>query len=72
MLMLMNPRVCACILLRAADVAPGADAAKSPQKKLIEFGWDEPDTAFIRQHMAPEAYDQAVRRARNAEHRTTE
>src|SRR5438874_10575387 len=21
-------------------------------KKLIEFGWDEPDTAFIRQHIA--------------------
>src|SRR5436853_5943578 len=22
------------------------------QKKLIEFGWDEPDTAFMRQHIA--------------------
>jgi hypothetical protein len=23
-----------------------------PAKKLIEFGWDEPDTAFMRQHIA--------------------
>ena len=22
-----------------------------PEKKLIEFGWDEPDTAFLRQHI---------------------
>ena len=27
-------------------------AAKSPSKKLIEFGWDEPDTAFLRRHLA--------------------
>src|SRR4051812_8018384 len=28
--------------------------AQSPEpgKKLIEFGWDEPDTAFMRQHIA--------------------
>ncbi len=30
-------------LVSAADPAP---------KKLIEFGWDEPDTAFLRQHLA--------------------
>ena len=30
--------------LNAADSAPA--------KKLIEFGWDEPDTVFIRQHVA--------------------
>src|SRR5439155_16078758 len=23
-----------------------------PAKKLIEFGWDEPDTAFLRKHIA--------------------
>ena len=27
-------------------------ARKPPVKKLIEFGWDEPDTAFLRQHIA--------------------
>ena len=25
---------------------------QTPQTKLIEFGWDEPDTAFMRQHIA--------------------
>jgi hypothetical protein len=25
--------------------------AGMPQKKLIEFGWDEPDTAFLREHV---------------------
>ena len=29
-----------------------AGAAPAPQKKLIEFGWDEPDTAFMREHVA--------------------
>src|SRR5438128_2737684 len=24
----------------------------SPSKKLIEFGWDEPDTAFMKAHIA--------------------
>jgi hypothetical protein len=28
-----------------------AAAQPSAQKKLIEFGWDEPDTAFMRQHL---------------------
>ena len=27
-------------------------ARKPPIKKLIEFGWDEPDTAFLRRHVA--------------------
>jgi len=27
-------------------------ADRSPAKKLIEFGWDEPDTAFMKQHIA--------------------
>ena len=26
--------------------------AKAAEKKLIEFGWDEPDTAFMREHAA--------------------
>jgi len=26
--------------------------AQIPQKKLIEFGWDEPNTAFMRKHIA--------------------
>src|SRR4051794_33106409 len=29
----------------------GAGVAEEP-KKLIEFGWDEPDTAFLRRHIA--------------------
>ena len=33
--------------LTAADLA----AAQHKSKKLIEFGWDEPDTAFLRQHL---------------------
>ena len=28
-----------------------ATAAPAPAKKLIEFGWDEPDTSFIRNHL---------------------
>ncbi len=33
--------------LTATDLA----AAQPKSKKLIEFGWDEPDTAFLRQHL---------------------
>jgi hypothetical protein len=29
-----------------------ADDAVKPQKKLIEFGWDEPGTDFMREHIA--------------------
>src|SRR5215212_746052 len=29
-----------------------ASAQTQPTKKLIEFGWDEPDTAFMRKHIA--------------------
>src|SRR3954467_10330959 len=32
--------------------ADDPEARKLPVKKLIEFGWDEPDTAFLRQHVA--------------------
>jgi len=36
------------VLLLAARLAPAAD---EPARKLIEFGWDEPDTAFLRAHI---------------------
>jgi len=35
----------------AAGAAEGQHPADRPVKKLIEFGWDEPDTAFLRQHI---------------------
>jgi hypothetical protein len=35
-----------------ATLAAHASAADKPAKKLIEFGWDEPDTAFMRAHVA--------------------
>jgi hypothetical protein len=35
--------------LLAAQLAAAAD---KPARKLIEFGWDEPDTAFLRAHIA--------------------
>ena len=33
-------------------IATSLVAAPSPKKKLIEFGWDEPSTEFLRQHLA--------------------
>ncbi len=36
----------------AAEPASPTAAGPSGNKKLIEFGWDEPDTAFMRQHAA--------------------
>jgi hypothetical protein len=51
----MNPSrlrlLVACTLLLAL-VAGRIAAADKPAKKLIEFGWDEPDTAFMRAHVA--------------------
>ena len=48
-----------CILMVAAvaSVIAAEPASRPPEgsvvgKKLIEFGWDEPDTAFMRQHTA--------------------
>ncbi len=32
--------------------ATGSTPQQTKTKKLIEFGWDEPDTAFMRQHIA--------------------
>ncbi len=34
-----------------ASCAVAGSASPARQKKLIEFGWDEPDTAFLRQHI---------------------
>ena len=41
------PPLCAFAVLASV-----ASAQTQPSKKLIEFGWDEPDTAFMRQHIA--------------------
>lgn len=42
--------VWACLAAFTFAAAGGAEAGG--QKKLIEFGWDEPDTAFMRAHAA--------------------
>ncbi|HLK59841.1 MAG TPA: hypothetical protein VKU00_24985 [Chthonomonadaceae bacterium] len=39
----------AACLLMSAGAAPQREARS---KRLIEFGWDEPDTAFLRRHIA--------------------
>ena len=46
-------------------LAPGVTASEPPHKTklLIEFGWDEPDTAFLREHlktMAESPFDGCV------------
>ncbi|WZO99900.1 hypothetical protein EP7_001518 [Isosphaeraceae bacterium EP7] len=38
----------ACLAMTATSSAAAADAPKA----LIEFGWDEPDTAYLRAHLA--------------------
>ena len=35
-----------------AQSQPAATGPMASRKKLIEFGWDEPDTAFLRKHIA--------------------
>src|SRR5437588_8036064 len=39
-------------LLCSTAITNAGDAPGAPRKKLIEFGWDEPDQAFMRQHIA--------------------
>ncbi len=39
----------ACVWL---VLTPASGHAQSTPKKLIEFGWDEPDTSFLRAHLA--------------------
>src|SRR4051794_30690306 len=47
---------CACaLLISLASNSRAADRPAVPRattKKLIEFGWDEPDTGFMRQFIA--------------------
>jgi hypothetical protein len=40
------------VFLAASALGQACFAADKPAKKLIEFGWDEPDTAFMRAHLA--------------------
>jgi hypothetical protein len=40
------------LLLSLLLLSSQSHAADPPRKYLIEFGWDEPDTAFMRQHAA--------------------
>src|SRR5258707_15858972 len=47
-----SPFVSFVVSLCLATVAGYCLAADKPAKKLIEFGWDEPDTAFMRAHVA--------------------
>jgi hypothetical protein len=42
----------AAAVAAVALVASAAISAPSPGKKLVEFGWDEPDTRFMRDHIA--------------------
>ena len=43
-------RIVACLLILCSVAS--AQTTRSTSKKLIEFGWDEPDTAFMRKHIA--------------------
>jgi len=45
-------RVAFLLLLSASLPSNPVRAAAAPGKKLIEFGWDEPDTRFLREHLA--------------------
>jgi hypothetical protein len=51
---ILEPLSWAALALIAIPTARAgeADAPKAPIKALIEFGWDEPDTAFLRRHVA--------------------
>ena len=48
----MRSAVRAAALAALAIAGTCAIGARSPGKKLIEFGWDEPDTRFMRDHIA--------------------
>jgi hypothetical protein len=41
----------ATALIAAAAALAALFARETPRKKLIEWGWDEPDTAFLRAHV---------------------
>src|SRR4051794_35863039 len=40
------------LLLTPALLPAQTHSASTRQRRLIEFGWDEPDTAFMRKHIA--------------------
>src|SRR3954451_1301335 len=40
------------LLAGGAGPGGGKGAGAGVRKKVIEFGWDEPDTAFLRKHIA--------------------
>src|SRR5436309_10197718 len=40
------------VLVVLTLAASAAGQENKPAKKLIEFGWDEPDAAFLRKHIA--------------------
>ena len=47
--------ICCCCILLAASLAAGqatTPTTTSSSKKLIEFGWDEPNAAYMRKHIA--------------------
>ena len=48
----MFPRI--LLMLVVVGLLPSAAGAQPPKptKKLIEFGWDEPDVAFLKRHLA--------------------
>ncbi len=46
-------RISLLSLLSIVAISPACACAEGPvQKALIEFGWDEPDTTFLRTHLA--------------------
>jgi hypothetical protein len=49
----MNRSLCILLVLLFGGPEAGAQPASRPAhaKKLIEFGWDEPDTAFMKAHV---------------------
>ena len=49
---LLLPLLCAVPPSPAAEPAAANARPAAKQKKLIEFGWDEPDTAFLRKYIA--------------------
>jgi hypothetical protein len=50
MLRLWLPGILTCLLLGLTSPARSNDLPQG--KKLIEWGWDEPDTKFMREHIA--------------------
>jgi hypothetical protein len=50
MVLARRPALLLCAALALSAAAGGAEAKVT--KKLIEFGWDEPDPAFMRRHAA--------------------